>query len=220
LDARTKLLLTALFTILIFIIDTLIVAALQMALFTGLCFSARIPVKKIFPHWKLLLGIITLVMVLQTVFGRGFSFGLMISCRVIAIAVLMPALTMTTDIQALSLGITRMGCNYRAAFIITSTLNLIPVFEDETKYILDARRLRGMESVKLKDYPAIILPLMIKAMRQAQIMGLAMDTRAFGVYPARTWLREIHFSAVDYGAFAAGLAWAAIALAVHYFIKW
>jgi energy-coupling factor transport system permease protein len=219
LDPRTKLLLTALFTTLVFVVDVLIVAAVQMLIFTALCFSARIPVKKIFPHWKLLLGIIALVMVLQTVFGQGFFFGLMIACRILAIAALMPALTMTTGSQALSLGITRLGSNYRAAFIITSTLNLVPAFEEETKYIMEARRLRGMESVKLRDYPAIVLPLMIKAMRQAQLMGLAMDTRAFGVYPTRTWLRETKFAAVDVGAFAAGIAWAGIALTANYLLK-
>jgi energy-coupling factor transport system permease protein len=219
LDPRTKLLLTALFTILIFIVDALIVAAVQMMVFIVLCFSARIPVKKIFPHWKLLSGIIMLVMVLQTVFGQGYLFGLMISCRVLAIAALMPLLTMTTDTQALSLGLTRLGFKYRAAFIITSTLNLVPAFEEDARQIIDARRLRGMESVKLTDYPAIVLPLMIKAMRQAQIMGLAMDTRAFGVYPARTWVRKIHFSAVDYGAFAAGIAWAVIVVAANCLLK-
>jgi energy-coupling factor transport system permease protein len=219
LDPRTKLLLAALFTILIFIIDVLIVAAVQMVLFTALCFSARIPIKKIFPHWKLLFCFIALVMALQTVFGQGYLFGLMISCRVLAIATIMPALTMTTDTQALSLGITRLGFNYKAAFIITSTLNLIPAFVEETRQIIDARRLRGMESVKLADYPAIVLPLMIKAMRQAQLMGLAMDTRAFGIYPTRTWLRTIHFSAVDFGAFFAGIAWAIIAITANYLLK-
>jgi energy-coupling factor transport system permease protein len=157
--------------------------------------------------------------VLQIVFGQGFFFALMISCRVIALTALMPALTMTTDAQALALGITRMGFNYRAAFIVTSTLNLVPAFEDDARQIIDARRLRGMESVRLRDYPVIVLPLMIKTMRQAQVMGLAMDTRAFGVYPTRTWLREIHFSAIDYRAFVAGLAWAVIAVAANYFLK-
>jgi energy-coupling factor transport system permease protein len=219
LDPRTKLLLTALFTTLVFLIDVLVVGAGKMLILISLCFSARIPIKKIFPHWKLLLGLIALVMALQTLFGQGYLFGLMISCRVIAIAALMPALTMTTDTQALSLGLTRLGFNYRAAFIITSTLNLIPAFEEEARQIIDARRLRGMESVKLTDYPAIVLPLMLKAMRQAQTMGLAMDTRAFGVYPARTWLRKINFSAIDFGAFAAGIAWAGIALTANYFLK-
>jgi energy-coupling factor transport system permease protein len=219
LDPRTKLLLTAFFTILIFVIDSLIVAAVQMVFLAGLCFTARIPVKKIFPHWKLLMGVITLVIALQTVFGQGFSFGLMISCRVIAIAFLMPALVMTTDTRTLALGITRLGVNYRAAFIITSTLNMIPAFEEETRQIIDARRLRGMESVKLRDYPAIVLPLMIMAMRQAQIAGLAMDTRAFGAYPTRTWLGGIHFSAVDYGAFAAGLAWSLVLITANFILK-
>jgi energy-coupling factor transport system permease protein len=219
LDPRTKLLLTALFTVLVFIIDSLIVAAVQMVVYTGLCLAARIPLQKIFPHYKLLSGLIVLVIVLQIVFGQGFFFALMISCRVIALTALMPALTMTTDTQALALGITRMGFNYRAAFIMTSTLNLIPAFEDDARQIIDARRLRGMESVKLRDYPAIVLPLMIKAMRQAQIMGLAMDTRAFGVYPTRTWLRKIHFSTADYGAFAAGLAWTVILITANFFLK-
>jgi energy-coupling factor transport system permease protein len=168
---------------------------------------------------RFLLGLIVLVVALQTVFGQGFFFGLMISCRVIAIAALMAALTMTTDTQALALGITRMGCNYRAAFIVTSTLNLIPAFAEETRQIIAARRLRGMESVKLTDFPGIVLPLMIKAMRQAQLMALAMDTRAFGVYPTRTWLREIHFSADDGKALAAGIAWSIAVITANILLK-
>jgi energy-coupling factor transport system permease protein len=131
----------------------------------------------------------------------------------------MPALTMTTDSQGFALGITRLGFNYKAAFIITSTLNLVPAFEDDARQIIDARRLRGMESVKLRDYPAIVLPLMIKAMRQAQMMGLAMDTRAFGIYPKRTWIREIHFTAIDFWAFLAGIAWASAVIAANYLLK-
>jgi len=186
-----------------------------MVLFTGLCLAVKIPVKKIFPHVQILLGVIALVMVLQALFGQGLYTGLMISCRIIALTVLMPALTMTTDPQTLALGITRLGLNYRAAYIITSTLNLIPLFEEEARQIINARRLRGMKSVKPGDYPAIALPLMVKAMRQAQLTGLAMDTRAFGAYSTRTWLHEIKLSAADYGAFAAGIAWSAIAVTAN-----
>ena len=213
-------LLTALFTALVFIIDKWMIAAVQMALFLGLCLAARIPVKKIFPHGILLVGVIALVVVLQVFFGQGLYTGLMIGCRVVALTALMPLLTGTTDTQLLALGITRLGLNYRAAYIITSTLNLIPLFEEEARQILDARRLRGMRSVKgagtaLREYPAIALPLMVKALRQAHLMALAMDTRAFGAYPDRTWLRDIKMSAADYGAFATGIAWAVIAVTAN-----
>jgi energy-coupling factor transport system permease protein len=156
---------------------------------------------------------------LQALFGQGLLAGLMIACRIITLSVLMPWLTMTTDIQLLALGITRLGLNYRAAYIITSTFNFIPSFETEARLIMDARKLRGMKSVKLTEYPAIALPLMIKAMRQAQMTALAMDARAFGAYPARTWLREIKFSALDYGAFAAGTAWAAAVITANILLK-
>jgi len=201
--------------VLVFVVNVLPVAAVQMALFLGLCLAAQIPLKKAFPHAHFLLGVIALLVALQIVFGQGLRTGLMIGCRVVALTALMPALTMTTDPQLLALGITRLGLPYRAAYIITSTLNLIPSFEEEARQIMDARRLRGMQSVKLGEYPAIVLPLMIKALRQAQLMALAMDVRAFGAYPTRTWLRELRLSAADYMAFAAGIAWAVIAVTTN-----
>jgi len=190
-----------------------------MLFFFSLCLAAGIPLKKIFPHFKFLAGLIALVMVLQALWGQGLFTGLMIGCRIVALVVLMPALTMTTDAQFLALGITRLGLHYRTAFIITSTLNLIPSFEEEARLIMDARRLRGIRSARLREYPSIALPLVIKVMRQAQMTALAMDARAFGAYPARTWLREIKLSAVDYGAFAAGIAWSVAAVSANCFLK-
>jgi len=190
-----------------------------MLFYFSLCLAAGIPLKKIFPHFKFLAGLIALVIALQVFWGQGLSVGLMIGCRIIALVVLMPALTMTTDARHLALGITRLGLRYRAAFIITSTLNLIPVFEEEARLIMDARRLRGIRSARAREYPAIAFPLVIKAMRQAQMTALAMDARAFGAYRTRTWLREIKLSAVDYGAFAAGVAWSVAAVSANYFLK-
>jgi energy-coupling factor transport system permease protein len=219
LDPRTKLLLTALFTSLVFIIDNLTVATVQMFLFIGLYLAAGIPIKKVFAYGKYLLPLIALLIGLQALFGQGLSAGIMIGCRIITLSVLMPILTMTTDIQLLALGITRLGLNYRTAFIITSTFNFIPSFEAEARLIMDARRLRGMKSVKMHEYPAIALPLMIKAMRQAQMTALAMDARAFGAYRTRTWLRDIKFSALDYAVFAAGIIWTAAAITANIILK-
>jgi energy-coupling factor transport system permease protein len=218
-DPRTKLILTALFTLLVFIIDNLAVAAVQMLVFIGLCLAVGIPLKKVFNYGKYLLLLIALLIGLQVIFGQGLLAGLMIGCRIITLSVLMQILTMTTDIQILALGITRLGLNYKAAYIITSAFNFIPSFEAEARLIMDARKLRGMKSVKLTEYPAIALPLMIKAMRQAQMTGLAMDARAFGAYPARTWMRDIKFSALDCWAFAGGIAWTAAVITANIFLK-
>jgi energy-coupling factor transport system permease protein len=171
------------------------------------------------------LFLVVFVIVLQVLFGGGLSTGLMICCRIIALAVLMPALTMTTEARLLAYGIVRLGINYKAAFIITSTFNLIPAFEEEAGLIIDARRLRGVKYLetgnffrRIGEYPAIALPLMIKAMRRAQILGLAMDARAFGAFKTRIWLEESRFSVIDYRAFAAGILYCAIAVTANYMI--
>jgi len=218
LDPRTKLVLTALFTVLVFVIDEWIIAAVQTTLFIGLCFMVKIPLRKIFSHITFFLGLIALVIVLQILFGQGLYAGLMISCRIITLTTLMPLLTMTTDTPILAQGLTRLGLPYRVSFIITSTLNLIPSFEEEARQIMDARRLRGIKSVKPLDYPAILLPLMIKAMRQANMIALAMDARAFGAYPTRTWLSELKLSAADYGTLAAGISWAVCAVTANHML--
>jgi energy-coupling factor transport system permease protein len=239
LDPRTKLLLTALFTILVFIVDTLLPAAVQMLLFFSLCLAARIPVKKIFPHAKMLLFIIILVILLQTLFGKdggryffgflkmdGLLTGLMVSCRIISVCVLMPVLTLTTETRYLTFGISRLGINYRYAYIITSALNLIPMFKDEAQLMIEARKLRGMKSLdagntitRMKEYSALVIPLIIKAIRQAGLMGLTMDSRAFGTHKTRTWLLASRFRTRDYAAFAAGIAYSAIAITVNIILK-
>jgi energy-coupling factor transport system permease protein len=222
LDPRIKILLTAFFTVLVFIVNNLAVAAALMLFFIIVCLAAKIPLKKIFPHVKVLLFIILFVMLLQLLFGpenkgyflkplipdgipliggtgslkRGGLFtGLMVGCRIVALSVLMPALVISTEPRLLAYGITRLGLNYKAAYIITSAINMIPLFELQARTIIDARKLRGTDSLdsgnflsRLKEYSAIVNPLIIKAMRQALDMSLVMDARAFGAYKTRRWI--------------------------------
>jgi energy-coupling factor transport system permease protein len=255
LDPRTKLLLVVLFTILVFVVDSLPVAAMQMVIFITLCLSAKIPVKKIFPHSKFLIFLVLFVITIQMLFGRetsdsryllhplfpewmpliggkgslkldGLLTGLMISCRIVALTALLPVLTMTTEARILAFGITRLGVQYRIAHIITSTLNLIPSFEDETRLIMEARTLRGVDVfdtgnffARLKEYPALAIPLMIKAMRKALLIGLAMDARAFGAYKSRTWLLTARMSVSDYTVIAAGIGYAVMVIAANYYFQ-
>ena len=254
LDPRTKLLLTLFLTVPVFIVDNLALSACMMFFFIVLYITAKIPVKKIFPYGRFLVFLIAMVVVLQTLFGQetpatryllkplvpeqvpfagglgslkmdGLLTGLMISCRIVALSVLMPVLTETTDAGLLALGITRLGINYRAAFVITSTLNLIPSFEEEARSIMDACRLRGVTVFdkgnffsKLKEYPAITFPLIVKAMKRASIMSLAMDARAFGAHKTRTWMRKIRMTTLDYLSFSAGIAFSVIIVSLNFIL--
>jgi len=158
---------------------------------------------------------------------HGFFAGLTIVCRVLALGVLMPLLTATTEPRLLAFGITRLGANYRVAHVITSTLNLVRSFEDEVRLIMDARRLRGAAPAKsanvfavffsrLAEYRAIALPLMIKVMRRSVAIGLVMDSRAFGAHKTRTWLLSTKMTRADYAAFAVGAVYSGAIVAANF----
>ncbi|MDR2476690.1 MAG: energy-coupling factor transporter transmembrane protein EcfT [Treponema sp.] len=254
LDPRTKILLTPFFTLLVFVVDKPLVAAGQMIALLVLGFAAKMPLKKIFAYIKFVSFLVVVIILLQMLFGaerhdshyllkpifpeqvpliggrgslkrEGLFTGLMISCRLVALIVLMPMLTSTTEPRLLTLGFTRLGLHYRAAYIITAALNLVPSFEEEARAIMDARRLRGTGAfekrgsfARLKEYPAIALPLIINAMRRAQMMGIVMDSRAFGFRKTKTWLITARITHIDRAAFAIGAGYAVIALALNFLL--
>jgi energy-coupling factor transport system permease protein len=252
LDPRVKILLALLLTALVFIIDSPPVAAGQALVFLGLSLAVNMPLRTIFAHARFLAFLIALIIALQMLFGPvhradwyilkplipaavpliggrgalswdGLFLGLAIGCRLAALVMVMPMLTMTTPPRLLALGLTKMGLNYRAAYIITTAFNLVPALEAEARVIMDARKLRGLRAFdngglvdRLKEYPALTLPLIINAMRRAQAVGIAMDARAFGAYRNKTWLEDIRLSPRDYAAFAAAAAYAALVLTLHF----
>jgi energy-coupling factor transport system permease protein len=173
-----------------------------------------------------MLFLIALVVILQTVFGGGLITGLMIVCRIISLAVIFPLLTMTTETGDIAFGISRLGFNYKTAYIITSAFNIAPSFQEDARQLLDARKLRGAMSrgkknpfARFGEYAKIALPLIIKAMRRASSAGLAMDSRAFGAYKTRTWPRTAGMSAVDFTTLAACVVYAGIVITANYIRK-
>jgi len=238
------------FTIQVFLVSNLAVAVMQLLFFSVICFLSRIPLKKIFPHAKLLLCMIVLAVILQTLFGRetpetrfllnpliplfggigslkldGLFTGLMIGCRIISLSILMPVLARTTEPRLLAYGITRLGMNYKAAYIITATLNLIPLFEEEVRHITDACRLRGAAVFdkgsffsRLKQYPPLVFPLIVKAMKRSSVISCAMDSRAFGAHKTRTWILQTKMAVPDYLTFAAGISFFVIAVTANFML--
>ncbi|MGI9861981.1 energy-coupling factor transporter transmembrane component T [Moorella naiadis] len=136
---------------------------------------------------------------------EGIIFGLLLNLRLIALVALLPLVTMTTPIHLFALGLVRMGLSYKVAYTATTAINLIPTLEKETGVIMDAQKMRGFTVFekgsfmqKMKAYPTLVVPLIIGAMRKAQIMGVAMDVRAFGTHPKRTYIEDIVMNKRDW----------------------
>ncbi|MBC7264422.1 MAG: energy-coupling factor transporter transmembrane protein EcfT [Chloroflexi bacterium] len=151
------------------------------------------------PRWVPLfggLGILT---------REGILFGLLLATRLLAMVSLLPLVTLTTPIHSLVLGLVRLGLPYQLAYTITTALNLVPVLRDEARTIMDAQRLRALTVFekgnmlqKILAYPPLVIPLVIGAMRRAQLMSVAMDARAFGAWRNRTYIQDIRMTTWDW----------------------
>ena len=215
-DPRTKLLLTIYFTVIVFILNSLICSAAMMFFFISVCFASGLSLKKVFSKWKFIVFLVIFILLMQTFFFagyaspsfEGFLHGIMISCRVITIFVMMHIFSFTTDHGKLAYGITKLGINYKAAFIITSTLNIIPSLSESMRQCINAYRMRSPNAFKkksifshFKEYSIIAIPVLVKAFRRSSLLALAMDARAFGIYKKRTWVVKLKFSKIDYLAY-------------------
>lgn len=136
---------------------------------------------------------------------EGISFSFLLTIRLLTMIILMPLISMTTPVQNLALGLAKMGLPYHISFTITSALNMVPILQSEVSIIMDAQKLRAMRIYekgkimeKFKSYTALVTPLVIGAMRRAQSMAVAMDSRAFGAMKTRSYLEDIQLRWVDW----------------------
>jgi energy-coupling factor transporter transmembrane protein EcfT len=250
LDPRTRLFLVILFSVLIFFIDKILIAVILMLFMFTMRLLLNVPFgkpKSFFALSMLVLFIIVmqilffpgekfiykpLIPVQIPVFGgkgslklEGLIFGLMISCRLMTLFFLLPVLTKTSSVYEISTALVSFGLNYRAAFIITSAFNFIPVFNEESRTIIDALKLRGMDTFekgsvfsRLKAYSNLAVPLVLAAMRKASTAGIAMDSRAFGLYKTRTWINKPVMRACDYLIICSSIIFTAIVLFLNFFV--
>ena len=135
---------------------------------------------------------------------EGVRYGLILAYRLVTLILVMPLFTLTTDINSMSLGFVKLGLPYQVAYMATTALNMIPSLTEQVKTIMDAQKLRGstvFEEGSLKDkllaYPALVVPMVIGAMKKAMLIGVAMDARAFACDKKRTFVEVLHFRTKD-----------------------
>jgi len=214
LDPRIKILVVSFLTVIVFFVDKFPVSVCLLLSFFIFRIIEKIPFRG--KRSLLFLSLLALFVILtQMLFGPGENYilkplfpssfpvlggmgslkwdgivtGLVVVFRLAALMLLLPILTATTGYEKIAAGLCTLGFNYRIAVIITTAFNLIPIFEENARVIMDAQKLRGMR-FSLKTYPALVVPLMLGAMRKAQSASIAMDSRAFGVYKTRSWAEK------------------------------
>jgi energy-coupling factor transport system permease protein len=154
--------------------------------------------------WQLSLGPVCL-----SVWSEGFLGGLSMMLRFLNIIGSSYLFVATTDPNRLAYALMQAGLPYRFGFMLITALRFIPVFHLELAQVKNAQMAKGIELEGLsprKLFRAVrylLVPLVISALSKVDFLTISMESRAFGLYPDRTYLHSQILSRKDKLAIAA-----------------
>lgn len=109
----------------------------------------------------------------------------------------------TTDPNRLAYALMQAGLPYRFGFMLITALRFIPVFHLELEQVKNAQMAKGIEleglapRKLLRAVRYLLVPLVISALSKVDFLTISMESRAFGLYPARTYMYSQTLSRKD-----------------------
>lgn len=226
-DARVKILLTAVFIVMLFMAKS--IQALSVGiLFTVVTFIiSRIPLKMMGKSLKPIVPIVIFTAVLNLFFIRtgdvlwqwkiikltsdGVDTSLFMVIRIICLICGSSLLTYTTSPIELTDAIEKLLGPlkkikvpvHELAMMMTIALRFIPTLIEETDKIINAQKARGanMETgglmQKTKALIPILIPLFVASFRHAEELALAMECRCYHGGEGRTRMKQLKMTMTD-----------------------
>ena len=239
LDPRTKIIVTMLLIILLFLVETFQGYGLIALFIGGLILLARLSPRFVLRGIRPMLVIILFTLVLHVFLSEGeiigqlgplkvtkeglFKGGMMVT-RLLLLIIGASLLTLTTSPIALTDGIEailspgkRFGLPaHELAMMMTIALRFIPTLLEEMDKITKAQMARGADFEtgnivqRAKSLLPLLVPLFVSAFRRADELAVAMEARCYRGGEGRTKMKQLFFTWGDYAVISLTLAFAVI----------
>jgi energy-coupling factor transport system permease protein len=108
-----------------------------------------------------------------------------------------------TRVEEFTEALRGLGMPYRMSFAVTMAFRLVPLFLSSALSVVVAQRARGLDFSRgnvfqrLARYVPVIVPVFMGALRRADAMAMALETRGFGRAGERTTFVRSRFGAHD-----------------------
>jgi len=223
LDPRVKILAVLLLSLLAFLLASLLYLTILLAFILLLLVLARASSRKAFFALKYVIRFMLLIAILWPLFDRSGTpvlvsagpisitepaiwRGITSAARIGCLATVWYILMFTTSQRDLVLALVRMGLRFDYGLTIAISLRFFPTFVLTIDSITDAQKARGLEFsrgnliARSRKYVAILVPAVVTALRTADSLSLALQSRAYGARTDRTYLRRLRMRLSDYVA--------------------
>lgn len=238
-DPRVKIVAVATLSLLALILSHLAYLLILAAVMVILILLGRANFKKTMLAFSYVFRVMVLIVVLWPLFNQvgtpvlfetgpvritepGILAGIATSVRIFCLASAWYVLMFTTSQRDLVRGLVKMGLRFDFGLSLAMALRFLPTFRAIVESIKDAQRARGLELDKgnlrrrVKDYVAILVPTVITALKMADTLSLALQSRAYGARTDRTYVRELKMQAGDYAALFIAVAGFAVPATAKY----
>lgn len=231
LDPRVKIIITFLFIISLFLIESFTTYLIVVAFLTIAISVSKVPIKFVIKGLRPILLIIVITFVINLLMTPGkiiFHIGFIkiteeglkqagfMAIRLTLLIMGTSLLTLTTSpiiltdgIEALLKPFKRLGLPaHELAMMMTIALRFIPTLMEETEKIMKAQKSRGADfesgniMSRAKNLVPLLVPLFISAFRRADELAMAMEARCYRGGENRTRMRQLKILKGDYVASA------------------
>lgn len=247
-DARVKIVITLLYILSLFIIESFIGYAFVIASLAVIIKMSKVPFKFMVKGLKSLIFIIVFTAIINlfvtkgetplfnvwrfTVTLEGVYFAIKMCLRIVLLIIGSSILTLTTTpikltdgIESLLKPLSKVGVPaHDIAMMMTIALRFIPTLLDETDKIIKAQQARGADFDtgnlvnKAKALVPILVPLFISAFRRADELAMAMEARCYAGGGQRTRMNVMKITSIDYVASAVFAIYFAVLVAIRIFV--
>ncbi len=207
LDPRSKLVMVFVATLLLMIFHqwTSLAVSLGVLIAAVLLFHLGLPWLNFFKG----LGIACLTFFIIAWLAFDLAIAFASALRLLALGTVFFLFLQTTPPDALSNALLKMGVPYPFAFVLSASMQFVPLLVRRFGNIRDAQRSRGIPVEGglslLIHLPALAGPLLIQAFKFADELAEAMEARGFGT-EGRRFRHEPHFGWKDWMVVGASVA--------------
>lgn len=152
---------------------------------------------------------------------ESLLYGLGTAIRIDATIVAGLIFLSTTTNEEVLMGLVGLKIPHTAAFTFATALRLLPTVITTASQVVEAQRSRGLDLEaggpikRLHAYFPLLGPIFLTTLRNADILALALESKAFRAFPQRTFYRASSLQPRDGAALALAAALLAFALALR-----
>lgn len=133
-----------------------------------------------------------------TIYQEGIYSGITMVLRIMSMTTFALVFIMTSHPSDIFTSLQKIGMPYVLNFILTMTLQLIPILQNEFAVVLNAQKSRGMKGTGFGAILPSMVPVFVGAIERVQQLSISLESRAYGSKGNKTSYRQVSMNLGDY----------------------